>query len=215
MADAPTQSALRRGKLVVRNIGLLLSGDLARPILDADTIVAEGGHDHRRRPAQDLDTEGAAVVVDAARLRRRPRPDRQPRAPGVRRLDAAAEPARLDRQLPARRRDDDDLGGRGAPARPAEGHRRRQGAGDHRAARLRRLPARRRQGAGRCAGAREGHGRERLRRAGGGRRDAAGRGRPRWRQGSRARRSRWSPGRASTASAAPSTPAARRSPAPG
>ena len=28
------------GKLVIRNIGLLLSGDLARPVLDADTVVA-------------------------------------------------------------------------------------------------------------------------------------------------------------------------------
>ena len=32
-----------KGKLVVRNIGLLLSGDLDRPILDADTIVVDDG----------------------------------------------------------------------------------------------------------------------------------------------------------------------------
>ncbi len=32
-----------QGKLVVRNIGLLLSGDLGQPILDADTIVAVDG----------------------------------------------------------------------------------------------------------------------------------------------------------------------------
>ena len=31
------------GKLVIRNIGLLLSGMLEAPILDADTLVAEGG----------------------------------------------------------------------------------------------------------------------------------------------------------------------------
>ncbi len=31
------------GKLVIRNIGLLLSGDLARPILDADAVVADKG----------------------------------------------------------------------------------------------------------------------------------------------------------------------------
>jgi enamidase len=30
-------------KLVIKNVGLMLSGDLARPILDADTIVAVDG----------------------------------------------------------------------------------------------------------------------------------------------------------------------------
>ena len=32
-----------KGKLVIRNIGLLLSGDLNKPILDADTIVVVDG----------------------------------------------------------------------------------------------------------------------------------------------------------------------------
>ena len=45
--------------------------------------------------------------------------------------------------------------------------------------------------------------------------DAARRGRPRLGEGRRRGATRWSPGRASTASRAPSTPAARRSPAPG
>ena len=31
------------GKVVIRNIGLLLSGDIDRPILDADTIVVQDG----------------------------------------------------------------------------------------------------------------------------------------------------------------------------
>jgi enamidase len=52
-------------KLVVRNIGLLLSGDLARPILDADAIVAEGGTITAVGREKDLDTDGADVVVDA------------------------------------------------------------------------------------------------------------------------------------------------------
>ena len=30
-------------KLVIRNIGLLLSGAIENPILDADTVVAENG----------------------------------------------------------------------------------------------------------------------------------------------------------------------------
>ena len=38
--DSPA-NAISRSKLVIRNIGLLLSGDLDRPILDADTVVAE------------------------------------------------------------------------------------------------------------------------------------------------------------------------------
>jgi enamidase len=54
-----------RQKLVVRNIGLLLSGDLARPILDADTITTEGGTITAVGREKDLDTEGADVVVDA------------------------------------------------------------------------------------------------------------------------------------------------------
>ncbi len=52
-------------KLVVRNIGLLISGDLAKPILDADTIVAEGGRIVAVGKAADVDCGGATVVVDA------------------------------------------------------------------------------------------------------------------------------------------------------
>ena len=64
MAD-PQASPPNSGKLVIRNIGLLLSGDLARPILDADTLVAEDGVITAVGRAKDVDTEGAAVVVDA------------------------------------------------------------------------------------------------------------------------------------------------------
>jgi enamidase len=52
-------------KLVIRNIGLLLSGDLSRPILDADTIVAIDGRIAAVGRAGDLDTEHATTVVDA------------------------------------------------------------------------------------------------------------------------------------------------------
>ena len=37
MAEAASTG--KSGKVVIRNIGLLLSGDIDRPILDADTIV--------------------------------------------------------------------------------------------------------------------------------------------------------------------------------
>ncbi len=61
--DAPAAGSA--GKLVIRNIGLLLSGDLARPILDADTLVAEGGRITAVGRAKDVDTEGAATTIDA------------------------------------------------------------------------------------------------------------------------------------------------------
>ena len=52
-------------KTVIRNIGLLLSGDLANPILDADCIVALDGRIAAIGKAQDLDTDQADVEVDA------------------------------------------------------------------------------------------------------------------------------------------------------
>ena len=62
--DAPSGPA-GPTKLVVRNIGLLLSGDLERPILDADTIVAENGRITAIGRLKDVDTEGATTLVDA------------------------------------------------------------------------------------------------------------------------------------------------------
>ena len=63
MAEARTTSA--PGKLVVRNIGLLLSGNLDEPILDADTVVAIDGRISAVGREPDLDTDGADTVVDA------------------------------------------------------------------------------------------------------------------------------------------------------
>jgi enamidase len=63
-----TEEAKKSGgaaKLVIRNIGLLLSGDLNRPILDADTIIAVGGKIAAVGKAKDLDQSGAAAIVDA------------------------------------------------------------------------------------------------------------------------------------------------------
>ena len=59
-ADSPP-----KGKLVINNIGTLLSGALERPILDADTIVAVDGVIRAVGKARDVDTERADVVVDA------------------------------------------------------------------------------------------------------------------------------------------------------
>src|SRR3981081_79251 len=52
-------------KLVIRNIGLLLSGALEKPILDADTIVAEDGKITAVARAKDSDSEGATTIIDA------------------------------------------------------------------------------------------------------------------------------------------------------
>jgi enamidase len=52
-------------KLVIRNIGLLLSGAIENPILDADTIVAENGRITAIGRAKDVDVEGATTVVEA------------------------------------------------------------------------------------------------------------------------------------------------------
>ena len=53
------------GKLVIRNIGLMLSGALEAPVLEADTVVAEGGRITAVGKAADCDTGDARVTVDA------------------------------------------------------------------------------------------------------------------------------------------------------
>lgn len=52
-------------KLIIRNIGLLLSGALERPILDADTVVAVNGKIAAVGRAKDVDTDDATTVIDA------------------------------------------------------------------------------------------------------------------------------------------------------
>ena len=52
-------------KVVIRNIGLVLSGDLDRPILDVDTVVAVDGRISAIGKEKDLDLSGATTVVDA------------------------------------------------------------------------------------------------------------------------------------------------------
>jgi len=52
------------GKLVLKNIGLLLSGDLDKPILDADTIVVQDGRIAAVGAYKDCDVEGADTLVN-------------------------------------------------------------------------------------------------------------------------------------------------------
>lgn len=65
MAHEGSSKPSTSNRLVIRNIGLLLSGDLDRPIHDATTIVADNGKITAVGPEKDVDTEGATTVIDA------------------------------------------------------------------------------------------------------------------------------------------------------
>ena len=63
MADV--SSTGKSGKVVIRNIGLLLSGDIDRPLLDADTVVVRDGLIAAVGREADCDTDQATQVIDA------------------------------------------------------------------------------------------------------------------------------------------------------
>jgi enamidase len=52
-------------RLLIRNIGLLLSGDLEQPILGADTVVAVDGKITAVGKEKDIDSDGATLIIDA------------------------------------------------------------------------------------------------------------------------------------------------------
>src|ERR1700721_835946 len=52
-------------KLVIRNIGRRLRGGREKPILDADTILAENGKITAIGRARDINAEGATTIIDA------------------------------------------------------------------------------------------------------------------------------------------------------
>lgn len=64
MADA-APAAAPKGKLVIRNIGLMLSGKIEEPIFDADCLIAVDGRITEWGKEADLDTEGADTLIDA------------------------------------------------------------------------------------------------------------------------------------------------------
>jgi len=94
MATAAIEEA--SGKVVIKNIGLLLSGDIDQPILQADTIVVMDGIITAVGRFKDLDTEGAKTTIDVRQTCV---------APCVWRLDTTAKPNRLDRLDHERRGD--------------------------------------------------------------------------------------------------------------
>lgn len=63
MAHAAVEE--KSGKVVIKNIGLLLSGDLDRPILDADTVVVQDGIISAVGKEKDCDTAHADLLIDA------------------------------------------------------------------------------------------------------------------------------------------------------
>jgi enamidase len=65
MAQNEPVKSRAQARLVIRNIGLLLSGELTRPILDADTVVAVDGRITAVGKQKDIDSEGATLVIDA------------------------------------------------------------------------------------------------------------------------------------------------------
>jgi enamidase len=65
MAHDESAGAAAPSKLVIRNVGLMLSGDLARPILDADALVAVDGRIAAIGRLKDLDVSGATTTIDA------------------------------------------------------------------------------------------------------------------------------------------------------
>jgi enamidase len=65
MAHEESSKSAPQTKLVIRNIGLLLSGDLADPILDADTVVAVGDRIFAVGREKDVDISRADVTIDA------------------------------------------------------------------------------------------------------------------------------------------------------
>ena len=63
MAHATVEE--KSGKVVIKNIGLLLSGDLDRPILDADTVIVQDGIITAVGKEKDCDTAHADLLIDA------------------------------------------------------------------------------------------------------------------------------------------------------
>jgi len=58
-------AAEKSGKVVIRNVGLMLSGNLGKPILDADTVVIEAGRIVAVGRPADCDLTGASQTIDA------------------------------------------------------------------------------------------------------------------------------------------------------
>ncbi|CAN0511803.1 unnamed protein product [Laminaria digitata] len=61
----PAAPEVPKGKTVIKNVGLMLSGALENPVLDADTLVAVDGRIAAFGKEKDLDTDQADATIDA------------------------------------------------------------------------------------------------------------------------------------------------------
>lgn len=62
---AQEQAPPTANRLVIRNIGLMFSGDFGNPILDSDTVVAQEGKIVAIGTGRDIDTSNATTTIDA------------------------------------------------------------------------------------------------------------------------------------------------------
>ena len=65
MSQNSSPAAKQSSLLLIRNIGLLLTGDIQKPISDADTILCVDGRIAAFGKEKDVDPAGATTVVDA------------------------------------------------------------------------------------------------------------------------------------------------------
>ncbi len=63
--DPGTAAASGPTRLVIRNVGLMLSGRMEQPILDADCLIADNGKITGWGRERDLDCAGATTLIDA------------------------------------------------------------------------------------------------------------------------------------------------------
>jgi enamidase len=64
MAHGPAEAG-PRGKVVIKNIGLVVTGDMNAPLADADTVVCIDGVITAVGKAKDVDTDGPDLSIDA------------------------------------------------------------------------------------------------------------------------------------------------------
>ena len=62
---AEVAAAEKSGKVVIQNVGLMLSGDLDQPVLSADTVVINDGIISAVGRHKDCDTANAKTIIDA------------------------------------------------------------------------------------------------------------------------------------------------------
>jgi enamidase len=65
MPQEAAPAAKQSSRLLIRNIGLLLTGDIQKPISDADTLLSVDGRITAVGKEKDVDSAGATTIIDA------------------------------------------------------------------------------------------------------------------------------------------------------